>query len=852
MPHSLHALPDIVAAVSGLSGQSLCDVFVQQLRLCLGADAVLLTTLDQTNTLLYVQASDGACQQLDTLWLGASAFTRALRQSYLVVERAKEADFPEIELLAQGSSQALIFATLYDQQQMPLGLCIAVYRQPLVKDHQGSHVMSLLSRFIAKEMTLQGRTALTQPRMCDRPMHEHWLRESLRIGLMGTWSIDFPTRQLNWSEATYKLFDLPPFSRQLLLPDLEQYIVPSDRAKVMLELERVMEGVASEPHVFEYRIISAKGVMKWLRAQVSSVRDHNRGLLQLQGITQDITQTKQAGAQVLDKYFELMINHLPMAMLQLGLTGHVEKINDTALQLLGYQPDEVERLSLDSLLAEPTNSALSQSCQAIISGVVEKLTWRKALETKLGQVVHCDMTLIGLRNCKGEVACFLVAIEPISECQLVIEHVDSLTSLPSRAGFMAELEHRIACQHEFAVFQINLDKFKSINYTQKLATGDALLTLVAERLKGRLRQRDYLARLGSDEFAIIVPDALSSRQAQVFAEQLQSAFAQGFQLAQQQLYITASIGCVIYPEHGFSHDELMQRVGLALSEAKNLGRNTYVVYEQAMRQSELEKQAMLIALTEAIKANQLTVFYQPIIDNKSGRVVKLEALVRWCHPERGYISPMVFIPLAEEAGLIQQLGQQVLAQACFQTKQLHKLGYCEIEVCINRSTLEFQSVDNNASEWLTVISKSGLATRCVTLEITESLLMNSDTQHMKRISALKAAGVKIAIDDFGTGYSSLNYLRSLPADVVKIDRSFIADIPRNQQDNLLFNGIINIVHNLGMQVVVEGVETPIQQAYVQQQGCDFSQGFLLSKPLSFDQLREYLQQQYHPDLMELL
>ncbi|MCE2572881.1 bifunctional diguanylate cyclase/phosphodiesterase [Motilimonas eburnea] len=850
MPHSLHALPDIVAAVSGLSGQSLCDVFVQQLRQHLGADAVLLTTLDQTNTLLYVQASDGANRETDTLWLGASAFARALRQSVLVIDRS-QADFPERELLAQGSSDTLICSTLYNQQQHAIGLCIVVYQQPLVKDHQGPHLLTLLSSFIAKELTQQGRTTSPQPKQNNCQMHEYWLRESLRIGLMGTWSVDFPSRQLNWSEATYRLFDLPPFSRQLCLPDLEQYIVPCDRAKVMLELERVMEGVVSEPHVFEYRIISAKGVMKWLRAQVSSVREPGKGLLQLQGITQDTTQSKQVGNQVLDRYFELMINHLPAAMVQLGLTGRVEKVNNAALQLLGYRPDECDQLSLDDIFAEPSNKALSESCQDVVTGLVEKLVWRRALVTKLGQVVHCDVTMIGLRNSSGEVACYLAVFEPISNSQLVIEHIDSLTSLPSRAGFMAELEHRIACQHEFSVFQINLDKFKSINYTQKLATGDALLTLVAERLKGRLRQRDYLARLGSDEFAIIVPDALSVRQAQVFAEQLQSAFAQGFQLAQQQLYITASIGCVIYPDHGFSHDELMQRVGLALSEAKNQGRNTYVVYEQAMRQSELEKQAMLVALTEAIKANHLTVFYQPIIDNKTGRVVKLEALVRWYHPDKGFISPMVFVPLAEEAGLIQQLGQQVLAQACFQTKQLQQLGYTGMEVCINRSTLEFQSVDINATEWLTVIEKSGLATQSVTLEITESLLMNSDTQHMKRIRALKAAGVKIAIDDFGTGYSSLNYLRSLPADVVKIDRSFISDIPRNQQDNLLFNGIINIVHNLGMQVVVEGVETSLQQTYVQQQGCDYSQGFLMSKPLSFEQIKEYLQQQYQPDLSEL-
>ena len=844
MPHTLHAVPNIVEAVAGHSGQGLCDILVQQLCLHLKADSVLLTTLDKTQTLLHVQACAGDVvdQHADTLWLGRSLFSEAIQHQSCVIAQGAARQFPDVELLQLCQAEGAVAVSLRDDHQQVVGLCIALYRQPLPVGHQGRELLSLLSRFIANELVQQGRgTSITAPSI-EISTYEHWLSETLRIGLMGNWSVEYPSRKLIWSDATFRLFDLVPFSCALSLPELEQYIVPSDRAKVMLELERVIEGVVAEPHVFEYRIISAKGIPKWLRAQVSSIRDAQQRLLQLNGITQDITRSKQAGNVLVEKYFDSLMQYLPMAAIQLGCEGAIDRINDSALQLFGYHPEDVPLLTVDTLSYPADKVSAVAAYRALRKGDSERIQLRTRYVTKLDQVFYADVSVLALRDDSGAVACYLVLIDPVSEGVLQVEHMDNLTMLPSRAGFLCTLDRLIKKGDSFALFQLNLDKFKSINNTQKLATGDALLTLVAERLKGRLRQQDFIARLGGDEFVIIVPDLVSPRQAQVFARQLQGAFSQGFQLADQQLYITASMGCVLFPDHGFCSDELMQKAGLALLEARNQGRNMCIVYEQAMRQSELEKQALLVALAEAIKDNQLSVFYQPIINNVTGRVAKIEALVRWLHPEQGYISPMVFVPLAEEAGLIQQLGQQVLAQACFQTKLLHNLGYPHLQVCINRSTLEFQSVDLQASEWLKVIQKSGLATAAITLEITESLLMNNDTQHMQRITALKNAGVHIAIDDFGTGYSSLNYLRSLPADVVKIDRSFIADIPGNQQDNLLFNGIINIVHSLGMQVVVEGVETQLQQSYIQQQGCDFSQGFLLSKPLSFEQLKIFLAQ----------
>jgi EAL domain-containing protein (putative c-di-GMP-specific phosphodiesterase class I) len=247
-------------------------------------------------------------------------------------------------------------------------------------------------------------------------------------------------------------------------------------------------------------------------------------------------------------------------------------------------------------------------------------------------------------------------------------------------------------------------------------------------------------------------------------------------------------------------------------------------------------------LANAIKLHQLSLVYQPIWDVETNKVVKLEALVRWQHPERGAISPVEFIPLAEESGLIQGLGQWILLHACADLVRLRRQGFTDIQMSINRSTPEFQTIDLDAREWLTTIADMGLDPASIIFEITESLLMSNQDQNRQRMHALRAAGCRIAIDDFGTGYSALSYLRSFPIDVVKIDRAFVRSIPEEKQECLLLDGMINLVKSLGMTLIIEGVETNDQLAYLKQRQCSYIQGFLFSKPLPFNELICYLRQ----------
>lgn len=438
-----------------------------------------------------------------------------------------------------------------------------------------------------------------------------------------------------------------------------------------------------------------------------------------------------------------------------------------------------------------------------------------------------------------------VTEEKKTEQQIITQsNFDRLTGLPNRQYFSAEVHQVIDKSaingQKFAIIYIDIDDFKSVNNAEDFMAGDRLLKETTERLKYRSRDNDFLARIDGDEFAFIIPDIVNKRQAEVYAKQLQGVFAQAYKLSNQQCYVTASVGITLYPEDGVSVEALMQSAEQAIFEAKRKGRNQCVTFTQDLSDAAILKHQTVVELAEAIKRGSLDVYYQPIVDNITGKVDKLEALVRWHHQDRGFISPAEFIPLAEEAGLIQGLGEYVLDQACCDLKILHDAGFPYIEMSVNRSSLEFKTVDMQASEWLNVIASHNLPYDSITVEITESLLMDMDGQYMQRINALKQAGVKIAIDDFGTGYSSLNYLRSLPADIVKIDRSFIINIPDNQLDNLLLDGIITIVHNLGMKVVTEGVETQAQLRYLQEKKCDYTQGFLLCRPIPLHELLAFI------------
>lgn len=429
-----------------------------------------------------------------------------------------------------------------------------------------------------------------------------------------------------------------------------------------------------------------------------------------------------------------------------------------------------------------------------------------------------------------------------------LAYYDSLTGLPNRRLFGKELERTVqhATQHQqqFAMLYIDLDRFKRINDTLGHSVGDALLKSVAKRLAGCTRSADYvarvegkeadgfsLARLGGDEFVVLLHDIGSEEAAASVASRIVSALTPPFSCESHQFVITPSIGIAMFPQDGRSGEELLMNADTAMYQAKAAGRNGHKFFSETMRSRSLKRLDLEGELRQAIDQGDFILHYQPKVDLLEWSTVGVEALLRWNHAERGWISPAQFIPIAEETGLIVPLGEWVLQQACRQIKQWQGIGLGAITVAVNISSHQFRHSDL-VNTVMQAISKAGISPECLELEITESLLMRDVEDTIAALRTLKEDGLTLSIDDFGTGYSSLSYLKRFPIDTLKIDRSFVQDLHRDRDDAAICAAILAMAHELGLRVVAEGVELEEQVEFLRRHGCHEIQGFLYSKPLA--------------------
>ncbi|NHH99124.1 bifunctional diguanylate cyclase/phosphodiesterase [Oceanimonas sp. MB9] len=512
-------------------------------------------------------------------------------------------------------------------------------------------------------------------------------------------------------------------------------------------------------------------------------------------------------------------------------------------RVTGFREEEV-RGSYPSLLRSGLHSR--EFYRRMNQALNDRGFWRGEVwnRRKSGQVYPERLRIGSLRGPGGAlryVAVFSDMGQPDATEQGAPPEVkDSLTGLANRASFQQRLARHCRLSESFALLILDINNFRLFNNAMNHKVGDQVLQEVASRLRGRLRSGDFLARIGSDEFALLVPGIVHHRQARIFGRHLLSALARPLPLAEQQLYVDATLGGALWPGVGEEDAEsLLQHAEQALFGAKQK-KEALALYDDQLNRAQSRRMRLQHDLMDAIHQGGLRLHYQPIVDTQSGRVTKLEALVRWQHEELGAISPVEFVPVAEESGLVQALGDWVLNRACTDLRRLHQAGY-PLQMAINRSSLEFQSLGLAGEEWLAIIERHQLSPRHLIFEITESLFMQGNEHHLERISALRRAGCRIAIDDFGTGFSALNYLRAFPIDLVKIDKSFIDHLPGNQKDGLLLEGILRIIGDLGMKVVIEGMETPAQATYLSTQPCHFLQGYLIAKPMPLRELLVFLE-----------
>ncbi|MDP1979974.1 GGDEF and EAL domain-containing protein [Undibacterium sp.] len=426
-------------------------------------------------------------------------------------------------------------------------------------------------------------------------------------------------------------------------------------------------------------------------------------------------------------------------------------------------------------------------------------------------------------------------------------NIDTLTGLPNRRMFYDRLDHDIkrSKRHHLAlaVLFIDLDFFKEVNDTLGHATGDALLIEAAHRLRHCVRESDTVARLGGDEFTVSLPEMHEQNRAETIAQNIIRSMSKPFQLAGEEIYLSASVGITIYPRDADNLDDLIKHADQAMYAAKAQGRNRFSYFTPGLQTAALTRLRLTNDLRAAIADNSLRVYFQPIVDIHTGRIQKAEALVRWPHAQLGFVSPMEFIPIAETSGLIVAIGDLVFREAVSWVKKWRELYHPDFQISVNQSPMEFQGDQERYVNWIHHLALQNLPGQAITVEITEGLLLDASQKIASKLLQFRDAGIQVALDDFGTGYSSLSYLKKFDIDYLKIDQSFIRNLASDKSDIALSEAIIMMAHKLDLKVVAEGVETQQQHDLLKQAGCDFAQGYLFSKPVPPEEFEILLQQQ---------
>jgi diguanylate cyclase (GGDEF)-like protein/PAS domain S-box-containing protein len=524
--------------------------------------------------------------------------------------------------------------------------------------------------------------------------------------------------------------------------------------------------------------------------------------------------------------------------MQIGVTitdpaGKILYVNPAEAAMHGYRVEEI--LGKDARILGPPEIWRPMSQPILKSFRRETMNVRKD-----GSTFPVQLTSDVVTTPAGDVFAVITTSEDITERRKNEETIrrlafyDALTGLPNRSLFNDRLGQSLAKARRhgelLAIMFLDLDRFKNVNDTLGHGTGDLLLSAVAERLGNMIREGDTVSRLGGDEFVMMFPDIDSPDNVSTAARKILEKMSEVFILNGLEVYVTASIGVSVFPENGPDAENLLKNADAALYFAKEQGRNNYQFYSSAITGNALRKIRIQSNLRKALKEKEFVLHYQPQLDLRNGKIVGAEALVRWQHPDYGMLSPLEFISLAEETGVIASIGESLLLTACAQNKAWQEAGFPPIRMAVNISTYQF--IQKGFPKMLKkLLEEVELEPQYLDLEFTESIVIKKTDLVRSTFNELASLGINCSIDDFGTGYSALNYLKYLPINRLKLDQSFVASLAKDPNDKAISRAIITMAHELNLKVTAEGVETVKQLEFLCEHGCDEAQGFLFSKAL---------------------
>lgn len=575
----------------------------------------------------------------------------------------------------------------------------------------------------------------------------------------------------------------------------------------------------------------------------------NRDLLmeieQRKLIEQDLFKEKQQALVTLQSIGD--------AVITTDMDSRVTYLNPIAEKMTGWELADAKGkpiLEVFRILNESTRKLAPNPVDVVLAhGTVCGIANHTIIVSKTGEEFAIEDSAAPIINLDGNTIGVVLVFHDVSQAKRMAEKMsylaehDFLTDLPNRLLLTDRVTQALSAakrkKTRIAILYLDIDHFKKINDTLGHQIGDQLLMLLSRKLQSCIRDMDTISRQGGDEFVILLSDFENPITPVEVAEKLLYEASSTLNVGVHELNVSASIGIAMYPEDGENADMLLKNADAAMYYAKGLGRNNYQFFTKQLSKKIAEQVELENRLLKAVNQNEFKLEYQPKISLETGKIIGAEALIRWHHPENGLVSPDVFIPIAEDTGLIKTIGQWVLSEACHQNKKWQVAGLPLITIAINVSALELKHA-NYQQQVSKVLMSSGLGAEFLELEVTETVAIDGDEEGIRDLLVLKEMGVKLSIDDFGTGYSSLSYLKRLPIDTIKIDKSFVRDIKVDANDAAIVTAIIKMSHSLHFKVIAEGVETYDQLQYLKEFECDEIQGYFISKPVSAEAFTKLL------------
>ena len=688
------------------------------------------------------------------------------------------------------------------------------------------------------------RSALRGSRILPDAMQSD---ERLRWALWGSgdtfWIWEIEADLLSWTSTDSML----GFAGEMSIKgqDWRQHSVHrDDLARVETALSTHLNG-DSDLYEVEFRMRDSEGIWNWIRSRGRVVsRDSDGRPLLASGTSRLIERERADDSQ--RRISAEVILHMLEGVSITTLDFCFVSANPAFSRLTGYNAEELVGQPASILDSSKHADSFFQDMrqQLDVRGNWSGEMWQRR---RSGDDFLAWLQIAEVLSPEGERTHFVAVLADITDRKRAeqrlrfLAHYDTLTSLPNRALLRQRLRQRIdgSGSRRFALLFMDLDRFKHINDSMGHAAGDELLRQAARRLGHVVGSTEHLARFGGDEFTILATDDTSNEGVERLASEILDAFAGPLMVSGQEIAISPSIGIAYYPDHGRNMDELLRHADAAMYDAKARGRNTYRVYSARMAEDASERTRLEAALRKALDRDEIRLVYQPKLSLRSGRITGVEALLRWRSGDLGHVPPSRFIPLAEETGMILNLGEWALRQALSQARAWADTGMRELRIAVNVSAV--QLTRGGFPELVKMVLEGhNLAPTWLEIELTESALMADPKRTGRAITELRELGVRVAIDDFGTGYSSLSYLRGLAIDTVKIDKSFIDGIEHNVDDEVLTSTIVLMAHSLGLSVVAEGVETDRQLTFLRGENCDEVQGYWLARALEADACRNFV------------